>query len=52
MLTPLPGGQADELMWHLTQCRMCRVARSFRTPYCKRGRELVRLTLKERHGDE
>lgn len=51
--TPLPGGWADELLWHLRECPRCRVAKLSANPsdkYCDRGEELIRLTMKERHG--
>lgn len=51
MPLPLPGGYADELLHHLRHCQECQLARrdpSF--PRCARGRQLIELTLKERHG--
>lgn len=51
MTVPLPGGMADELMWHLDNCSICKLARLFGDGYyCERGKQLVRLTTDERHG--
>lgn len=51
--TPLPGGWADELLWHHQQCATCRWAKLSPNPaanMCERGKQLIRLTLEERHG--
>lgn len=46
MTIPLPGGWADELIWHRSNCPACRAPGN----RCARGAQLVRLTLEERHG--
>jgi hypothetical protein len=52
MTVPLPGGYADELMWHLSSCPTCRIAKIGNTPrYCSRGTQLISSTLKERHDE-
>lgn len=51
MTVPLPGGYADELMWHMANCPTCRLSKVFPSSQkCRRGQQLVRLTLEERHG--
>lgn len=52
MTLPLPGGYADELLWHLNHCPTCRTAKIFLGGgrYCARGSQLIRLTTDERHG--
>ncbi len=50
MMIPLPGGQADELMWHLRDCPTCRTAKVWGAPRCHRGQQLIIATLQERHG--
>lgn len=51
MTVPLPGGFADELMWHMSTCPTCRLSRVFPSQQkCHRGQQLVRLTTEERHG--
>lgn len=54
MTVPLPGGMADELLWHVANCPTCKAARIARNnmAFCKRGRQLIQLTLQERHGDD
>lgn len=53
MNIPLPGGTADELMWHLSNCPTCRLARVFPSHQkCSRGQQLVRATLEDRHGKD
>lgn len=48
---PLPGGFADELLWHLQNCNTCKAAKVHLAPnYCTRGRQLIQLTTAERHG--
>lgn len=47
---PLPGGYADELMWHMKNCPTCRTAKVLRTHFCERGLQLIRLTTEQRHG--
>jgi hypothetical protein len=51
MTVPLPGGRADELLVHMSQCGICKAAKINNLPaYCDVGRKLIRLTLSERHG--
>ncbi len=53
MTVPLPGGYADELMWHMSNCPQCRLAKVFPSEQrCARGNALIRKTLVERHGEE
>jgi hypothetical protein len=48
---PLPGGKADELLQHLSNCPQCKGAKVANTPdFCPVGKQLIRLTMKERHG--
>jgi hypothetical protein len=43
---------ADLLLDHMRTCRICIGAKVSNTPnYCPYGKELIRATLKERHGD-
>jgi hypothetical protein len=52
-MTPLPGGWADELLWHMRNCPECVSAKALRmTTRCPRGLELVQKTLNERHGED
>lgn len=52
MTVPLPGGMADELVWHMNHCPTCRLSKVFPSQSkCQRGQQLVRLTLEERHGE-
>lgn len=52
MNSPLPSDKADVLIQHLRECPKCRIARTTKGTrnYCERGGQLIRLTLKERHG--
>lgn len=53
MHIPLPGGAADELMWHLKNCPECSLSKIIPgAPRCNRGQQLVRHTLEERHGKD
>lgn len=55
MTHPLPGGYAEELIWHNEQCAVCRWAKLAPVPdrvRCARGQQLIRLTLEERHGKD
>jgi hypothetical protein len=43
----------DLLLDHMRTCHTCIGAKIANTPnYCPRGRELIQLTIKERHGDK
>lgn len=50
-IPPLPGGTADELLWHLNNCPVCKKARATGSnKWCARGKQLILLTIDERHG--
>lgn len=53
MIENLPAEAADKLLDHIVTCPQCRraVTHRRRGKICPHGRELIRLTLTERHGD-
>lgn len=51
----LPSEAADELLTHLTTCPQCKRARrkhGRRGAHCEVAKELLKITLKERHGND
>jgi hypothetical protein len=49
-LPPTGHKYADELIHHLSTCSLCKAGTTI-ARRCSRGRDLVHLTLEERHGE-
>lgn len=51
-MTATPTRAADELIYHLSTCPQCKRAEDGkrRRKVCPIGRDLIKQTLKERHG--
>jgi len=47
----LPHKHADELIHHLSTCSVCKAGTTIARK-CSRGRDLIRLTLEERHTEQ